>query len=231
LIKINKYNIRIGRIFLSQKILIAWFVFFVQPAVCYSGTWTALQFRHQLDDRFSIQAEAQIRSLRFYEHFHYHEYKAWLTWKCRPEFLLALGAGDYDTYRSGGDFLVPKNNDEFRLWPQLQVLQQIGLVKIEHRYRFELRFTDNGYRNRFRYRLQVSRPLLKNNQRFNLQASCELFFTNRPAYFERIRTQAGLSMKISKKLSIQTGYMYQFDYRINDETGRDFLVMGLLFDI
>jgi hypothetical protein len=38
-------------------------------------------------------------------------------------------------------------------------------------------------------------------------------------------------MKISKKLSIQTGYMYQFDYRINDETGRDFLVMGLLFDI
>jgi hypothetical protein len=27
------------------------------------------------------------------------------------------------------------------------------------------------------------------------------------------------------------GYLHQFDYRINDETGRDFFVMGFYFEL
>lgn len=196
-----------------------------------AGSWNSIQLRYSFNERLMVQAEGQLRSLRLYDDFHYHEYKAWLLWKWRPEVILGLGAGDYDTYRSGGDFVSPKNNDEFRLWPQLQVQQQIGSLRIEHRYRFEMRFTDNGYRNRFRYRIQVSRPLVKGNPRFSLQASSELFFTNRAAYFERIRSQLGLSVKINKNLSLIPGYLYQFDYRINDETGRDFVVMGLVLDL
>jgi hypothetical protein len=30
---------------------------------------------------------------------------------------------------------------------------------------------------------------------------------------------------------IQVGYIKQFDYKINDETGRDFLVVGLYFEL
>ena len=29
----------------------------------------------------------------------------------------------------------------------------------------------------------------------------------------------------------QVGYLKQFDYKINDETGRDFLVIGLYFEL
>lgn len=212
-------------------VFLTMFSFLLGMSCTIAGSWTSLQLRYRINDKFSIQAEGQLRSLRLYDHFHYHEYKAWLIWKWRPEVLLGLGAGDYDTYRAGGDFVAPKNNDEFRLWPQLQVLQQLGSMRIEHRYRFEMRFSDNGYRNRFRYRLQLSYPIVKENQRFNLQASGELFFTNRAAYFERIRSQLGLAVKINKNLSLIPGYLYQFDYRINDETGRDFLVLALVLDI
>jgi hypothetical protein len=30
---------------------------------------------------------------------------------------------------------------------------------------------------------------------------------------------------------VQLGYLHQFDYKINDETGRDFLVVGFYFDL
>ncbi|HZG26647.1 MAG TPA: hypothetical protein VEZ17_18795, partial [Chitinophagaceae bacterium] len=40
-----------------------------------------------------------------------------------------------------------------------------------------------------------------------------------------------LNYKISKSTSFETGYLHQFDYQINDETGRDFLVIGLMLDL
>jgi excinuclease ABC subunit B len=61
--------------------------------------------------------------------------------------------------------------------------------------------------------------------------SNELFFTNREPYFERNRILMGLNYKYSKNLMLQLGYLHQFDYRINDETGRDFLVVGLYFEL
>jgi hypothetical protein len=30
---------------------------------------------------------------------------------------------------------------------------------------------------------------------------------------------------------LQNGYLYQFDYRINDEIGRDFMVLGYFIEI
>jgi hypothetical protein len=33
----------------------------------------------------------------------------------------------------------------------------------------------------------------------------------------------GLNHKLSKTETLQIGYLHQFDYKINDETGRDFL--------
>jgi hypothetical protein len=32
-------------------------------------------------------------------------------------------------------------------------------------------------------------------------------------------------------LSFQIGYMHQFDYKINDETGRNFLLIGVFIEI
>ena len=37
--------------------------------------------------------------------------------------------------------------------------------------------------------------------------------------------------KPSKAITIQFGYLHQFDYKINDETGRDFFQIGYFIEL
>jgi hypothetical protein len=172
--------------------------------------------------------------LKFYDHFHYYEYKGGINYKAFKNVTLTFGAGSYQTYAEGGDFVLPKNNDEFRLWPQITLFQSIGKIKIEQRYRAEQRFTSSGYRNRFRYRLGASYSFGKErsgHKPYQISASNEIFFTDNEPYFERNRALLAFNWKVSTALAIQLGYLKQFDYKINDETGRDFLVVGLYFEL
>lgn len=198
------------------------------------GTWNILNMKYGFNDRWSAFGEAQLRSLRFYTQFHYYEIKGGASYKANNSLILTLGAGTYQTYKEGGNFVLPKNNDEIRIWPQVVLLQTIGRFKIEQRYRAEMRFTSNGYRNRYRYRLGVALPFgtARNGQkRFLASVSNELFFTDREPYFERNRFQAAMSIRLSEASIFQFGYIQQFDYRINDETGRDFLLLGYFIEL
>lgn len=198
------------------------------------GSWNILNSNYHLNDTWSIWAEGQIRSLGFYSNFHYYEYKGGFSSQVHKNIKLTLGAGSYQTYNEGGNFLLPKNNDEFRLWPQIILSQNIDKFKLEQRFREELRFTSNGYRNRIRYRLGASYSfgkMKKINKPFQVQISNELFFTDKEPYFERNRFLVNFQIKTTQSSSIQIGYLHQFDYRINDETGRDFLVLGFSFDV
>ncbi len=198
------------------------------------GSWNILNTKYNYNEQWSIFGEAQLRSLRFYDDFHYYEYKGGINYKAGKNIALTIGAGSYQTYAEGGDFVVPKNNDEFRLWPQITLFQSIGKIKIEQRYRAEQRFTSNGYRNRFRYRLGASYSFGKERsgyKPYQISASNEIFFTDNEPYFERNRALVAFNLKTSKCTTIQVGYLKQFDYKINDETGRDFLVVGLYFEL
>jgi len=198
-----------------------------------TGTWNILNFKYTHTPQLSFFGEAQLRSLAFYDQFHYYEFKGGVNYKVLPNLKLSLGAGAYQTYREGGNFVKPKNNDEFRLWPQLTLFQDIRKLKVEQRFRTELRWTSNGYRNRFRYRLAVSHPFGRGEGKskpFLATISNELFFTDREPYFERNRFQANVNYRIAPSSTLQLGYLHQFDYRINDEIGRDFLVVGLYFE-
>jgi hypothetical protein len=150
------------------------------------GSWNILNVKYSYNEKTSVFGEAQLRSLQFYNNFHYYEYKGGINYKIQKNVKLTLGAGSYQTYKEGGNFVLPKNNDEFRLWPQFILFQSIGKLKIEQRYRAEFRFTNNGYRNRFRYRLGASYPFGKEKndyKPFQVSASNELFFTDREPYF------------------------------------------------
>jgi hypothetical protein len=198
------------------------------------GSWNMLNIKFNLNPKISFFGEAQLRSLKFYSNFHYYEVKGGVNYKLNSNLQLTLACGSYQTYREGGNFVFPKNNDEFRIWPQLLLTQPIGAFKIEQRYRAELRFTSNGYRNRFRYRLGLSYPFGKKKndfKPFQVSASNELFFTNNEPYFERNRIQFTFQFKPSKNTAIQLGYLHQFDYKINDETGRDFLQIVFLIEL
>ncbi len=197
------------------------------------GTWNILNVKYNLNDKWSVFGEGQIRSLKFYNNFHYYEYKGGINYKVHKNANLTLGLGSYQTYKEGGNFLTPKNNDELRIWPQITVFQSIGELKIEQRYRAELRFTSSGYRNRYRFRLGLSYPFGNKKNDFKpyiISASNELFFTNKEPYFERNRISFAFNYKPTKSATIQIGYIHQFDYKINDETGRDFLQIGYFIE-
>jgi hypothetical protein len=198
------------------------------------GSWNILNLKYNYNEKLSVFGEAQLRSLKFYDNFHYYEYKGGINYKVQKSVKISLAAGSYQTYKEGGDFVLPKNNDEFRIWPQIILFQSIGKLKIEQRYRAEFRFTSNGYRNRFRYRLGISCPFGKEKNQykpFQISASNEIFFTDKEPYFERNRMLLAFNYKPSKNTTIQIGYLHQFDYKINDETGRDFLQIGYFIDL
>jgi hypothetical protein len=198
------------------------------------GSWNILNVKYNHDEKWSVFGEAQVRSLKFYSNFHYYEYKGGINYKVHKNVKLTLGAGSYQTYNEGGDFVLPKNNDEFRLWPQVILFQSLGKLKIEQRYRAEFRFTSNGYRNRFRYRLGVSYPFGKARNEykpFQVGASNEVFFADKEPYFERNRMLLAFNYKPSKATTLQMGYLHQFDYKINDETGRDFFQIGYFIEL
>jgi hypothetical protein len=198
------------------------------------GSWNILNVRYNLSEKWSLFAEGQLRSLRFYNHYHYYEYKGGVNYRVLDQLKLTLAAGSYQTYAEGGDFVTPKNNDEFRLWPQIILFQSLGKFKMEQRYRTEFRWTSNGYRTRYRYRFGFSIPFGRSDKEFRpfqLMLSNELFFSEREPYFERNRLFVALNYKPIKILGVQAGYIHQFDYKINDEIGRDFFVIGLYVEI
>lgn len=198
------------------------------------GSWNILNIKYNYNEKWSFFGEGQLRSLKLYNNFHYYEYKGGVNFKAHKNLKLTIGAGSYQTFNEGGNFVLPKNNDEFRLWPQAVLFQSIGKLKIEQRYRSEFRFTSNGYRNRLRYRLGFSYPFGKERDNYNpfqINASNEIFFTNTEPYYERNRMLVTLNYKPSKATTLQIGYLHQFDYKINDETGRDFLQLGYFIEI
>jgi hypothetical protein len=172
------------------------------------GSWNILNLKYKLTEKWSFFGEAQLRSLKFYDHFHYYEYKGGINFLAQKNFTLSLAGGSYQTYKEGGDFVLPKNNAEFRLWPQIILTQTVGKFKIEQRYRAEMRFTSFGYRNRFRYRFGLAYPFGKEKNSYKpflISANNELFFTNKEPYFERNRLLVAFSYRPAKYLNIQAG--------------------------
>lgn len=197
------------------------------------GSWNIINVKKQVSKKVSLFAEGQLRSLFFYRQFHYHEYKGGVNYKVGKQITLTLAAGDYNTYSEGGNFKSPVRSDEFRLWPQVVVQQQLGKFKMEQRFRGEFRFTNNGYRTRLRYRIGLSKNFgteKNGKQPYQAGITNEIFFATKEPYFERNRLQFFLSRRLNENISIQAGYLHQFDYRINDETGRDFLQTGIYFE-
>lgn len=197
------------------------------------GTWNVTNVNLKVNEKWNVFVEAQLRSLSFYDEFHYYEYKGGLTYKIDKNFSATTGVGSYNTYSEGSDFGLPMQNKEIRSWVQINMKNPLELMTFEHRYRSEQRFTSNGYRNRFRYRLAATIPLnSKKIETKTLYALIwnEIFCTNNEPFFERNRLFIGGGYELSKSLSFQLGYIYQFDYKINDETGRDFLNIALLYN-
>jgi len=197
------------------------------------GSWNIINVKLTVNNKWSLFLEPQLRSLSFYNQFHYFEIKGGATYNLNSNFALTAGIGSYNTYSEGGNFKIPLKQQEVRTFVQLVMRQRLEVINFEHRYRAEQRFTNNGYHNRFRYRLNTVVPI--NNRKvvpntFYAAVWNEIFFTNLPPYFERNRFFIGGGYEVNEHLSFQSGYVHQFDYKINDETGRDFFQISILLN-
>lgn len=198
------------------------------------GTWNIQHIRYRIAPQVQLFTEGQLRSLRFYNDFHYWEWTAGAIWRPHPKVVATLAAGKYLTYQEGGDFVTPARNNEIRWWPQIAFVEEIGRVRMEHRYRSEQRYTSNGFRFRFRTRLGVTVPFNAPTIRKGVvgaTVSNELFFTTRAPYFERNRFLALLFYRVTDAVQVHLGYVRQFDYQINDETGRGFLQVAAQYEL
>lgn len=198
------------------------------------GSWNVFNTKLNFNAKWSIFGEGQLRSLGFYNQFHYYEYKGGFNYKLNKNFSFSVGLGHYNTYQAGGSFVTPKQNDELRSWVQITMQQFLEIIKFEHRYRIEQRWQSKGYRNRFRYRFNVAVPLnsteLKTKTIYTM-TWLEVFGTDIPPYFERLRFFTGLGYDVSPTVSLQAGWLRQFDYKLVDEVGHNFLQFSLLLDL
>ncbi len=101
--------------------------------------------------------------------------------------------------------------NEHRVFQQFTSKQQVGLVNLNHRYRFEQRFVEDGFKMRFRYFLGLNIPLTKKEKHnYYISAYNEIFLNSEAAVFDRNRLFGGLGFKLNKSIKIEAGYMNQF---------------------
>ena len=105
------------------------------------------------------------------------------------------------------------NVNEHRIFQQFITRQNIGIVAVQHRYRFEQRFIESDFRMRFRYFLSLNIPLNNKEVIDNtvyLSAYNEIFLNVSSDTFDRNRLYGGLGYRFSKSVKLEIGYMNQF---------------------
>ncbi len=125
--------------------------------------------------------------------------------------LLGYGYILSQNYIPGSDDKV--DISEHRIFQQFITKQSIGIVKVQHRYRFEQRFIEDNFRLRFRYFLALNIPL--NNKEMSdgtyyLSSYNEIFINDDGNRFDRNRLYGGLGYKLNKYVRFELGYMNQF---------------------
>jgi hypothetical protein len=199
------------------------------------GCWNSLNISYDNGKKWSFSSEAQLRSLQFYKNYNYHEYKGIVGYKLIPSLQTSLVFGRYTTFGSGKTFQNPKLAEEFRLALQLGLKNTIGKFQIDHRYRFEKRYYTSGARGiRIRYRAGLSVPLDdKKLTSFSLSNEFLLAINAGSSIirFDKNRINLGLTRKLSSMVSMQVGYLSQYDSKSADEPGNNFFVYSLFLNM
>jgi len=101
--------------------------------------------------------------------------------------------------------------NEHRIFQQFTSKQKIGIIGLNHRYRFEQRLVESDFKMRLRYFLGLNIPITKKeNNNLYLSTYNEIFLNIESAVFDRNRVFGGIGYQINKNIKIEVGYMNQF---------------------
>jgi hypothetical protein len=112
-----------------------------------------------------------------------------------------------------GDSNEKAEVNEHRIYQQFITKQNISIVNVQHRYRFEQRFLGEDFQLRFRYFLSLNIPLNHKeiiDKTIYLSAYNEIFLNANENFFDRNRLYGGMGYRVSKALRFELGYMNQF---------------------
>lgn len=184
------------------------------PAEEKLGAWYMYFGINRIAERLSIHSELQVRTFQPLSNFNQFLPQIGLNWHFKHNAILTAGYGFMpgSTFDAGSGTLSSR---EHRIWQQFILLNKIGRLKFEHRYRFEERWLRNDfgtqYLNRARYRLLMLLPLNHPEMEANtffLALFDEILLNLQAFPFDQNRLYGALGYKLNKTFSFQAGYMY-----------------------
>jgi hypothetical protein len=215
------------------------FVFFSNQIKAQSrkvGNWeiVTIVLPSNMDHRWGGYIEGQVRTDELlYNHAFYYEYKGGVSYAITKQAVALIGTGRYTTY-DYRDLDLGPTIEENRVWEQFTYTQYLHRIKIEHRGRIEQRWLDDIYRNRFRYRLNAVLPvnhLKLQAKTFLISAFEEVFFNNRAPNFERNRIAASIGYQFDKSLTIQTGWLHQYNHTSSGDNAKHNMTVNITYQI
>lgn len=191
--------------------------FLMLPMFSYSqdsnlGNWLIYIGNKKLNTKWNIHNEVQYRNYDAIGDLEQLLLRTGLGYNLSENnhnILLGYGYILSENYIGNSDDKASVN--EHRIFQQFTSKQSIGIVNLNHRYRFEQRFVEEDFKMRFRYFLSVTVPFSKKeSNKLYLSAYNEIFLNTESAVFDRNRIYGGLGFKINNNIKIEAGYMNQF---------------------
>lgn len=182
--------------------------------------------------RWGGYIELQSRANQFFNEFFYYETKGGVSYDIAKNYTALMGAGRYTT--EDNDNMKQASVNEFRMWEQLVFNNFLDRVKIEHRYRAEQRWLNGIYRNRFRYRINFVVPLNHRKiepKTYFISVFDEVFLNNKVPHFERNRFSATLGYQFDKAISLQMGWLNQYNYSNTSAGAKNNLAITFMYRI
>lgn len=179
------------------------------------GWWQIINAEIVLNNQWSINVEGHLRSQRFIKALNFYEIGSNLNYKPYKDVSMSCGVNQIETFSNEGNFAKPITGKELRVWEQLAFINNIGKIRIEHRYRVEQRWRSDGYRNRFRLRLNswipINKPTMEKGT-FYANLYDEVFFTDKWPNFEMNWVFGGLGYQFSSSAKFQAGWFKQYNH-------------------
>src|SRR6056300_1618592 len=178
------------------------------------GNWLIYFGNKKIDSDFNLHHEVQYRNYNGIGDLEQLLLRTGIGYNLtenNSNLLLGYGFINSQNYVNDEDKI---GINEHRIYQQFISRQSLGIVKLQHRYRFEQRWIeDTDLRVRFRYFLSINIPfsnkdILENS--WYLSAYNEIFINSESELFDRNRTYLVLGYKLNDFAKFELGYMNQF---------------------
>ena len=186
-----------------------------------TNAWLMYFGSHKVSNSLGLHAEVQWRRNDLFSENQQVLLRTGLEFYAKPDVRFTVGYAFVETYPYG-EFAVEQAFPEHRIWQQLLVPQELGKVKLAHRYRLEQRMIGNAstgrfengrYENRARYMAKATINLLGGSSPVFAALYDEIFlnFGKQVGYniFDQNRLYVAIGYTISPILKFEVGYLYQ----------------------